>query len=63
MIVDDQGTEVGESITEGCWSAGCKEDGELVQAGEALFELETDKVTMAVPADVPGELSDPGGGG
>jgi 2-oxoglutarate dehydrogenase E2 component (dihydrolipoamide succinyltransferase) len=57
MIVDVKVPEVGESITEGILAGWLKEDGELVQAGEALFELETDKVTMAVPADVPGKLS------
>ena len=34
-----------------------KDDGDLVRAGEELFELETDKVTVAVPADVAGRLS------
>jgi 2-oxoglutarate dehydrogenase E2 component (dihydrolipoamide succinyltransferase) len=57
MIIEVKVPEVGESITEGVLAGWLKEDGELVQAGESLFELETDKVTMAVPADVPGKLS------
>ena len=57
MIVEVRIPEVGESITDGVLAAWLVEDGAGVQAGEDLFELETDKVTMAVPADVPGRVS------
>lgn len=42
---------VGESITEGVVSAWLKQDGDFVQSGEPLYELETDKITTEVPAD------------
>jgi 2-oxoglutarate dehydrogenase E2 component (dihydrolipoamide succinyltransferase) len=48
---------VGESITEGILSKWLKPDGSLVQAGEPLFELETDKATSVVPAPAAGVLS------
>ena len=57
MIVEVKVPEVGESITEGIITAWLKKDGEVVRAGEAIYELETDKVTMDVPADVGGQLS------
>lgn len=41
---------VGESITEGIIANWIKKDGEVVQNGESLFELETDKITTEVPA-------------
>jgi 2-oxoglutarate dehydrogenase E2 component (dihydrolipoamide succinyltransferase) len=47
---------VGESITEGTLSRWLKADGSKVQAGEPLFELETDKVTSDVPASSSGVL-------
>jgi 2-oxoglutarate dehydrogenase E2 component (dihydrolipoamide succinyltransferase) len=47
---------VGESITEGTLSRWLKTDGANVQAGEPLFELETDKVTSDVPAERSGVL-------
>ncbi len=48
---------VGESITEGVLVSWFKEEGESVQVDEALFELETDKITMTVPAEAAGRLS------
>jgi len=48
---------VGESITEGILSRWLKADGSSVQAGEPLFELETDKVSSDVPASSSGVLS------
>jgi len=56
MIAEVKIPEVGESITEGVLAAWYKKNGDLVQSGEDLFELETDKVTMSVPAEVPGKL-------
>ncbi len=57
MIVEVKIPEVGESITEGLLTTWLKKDGDVVKAGEELFELETDKITMGVPAEVPGRLS------
>ncbi len=48
---------VGESVTQGILSAWLRADGDLVTEGVDLFELETDKATMAVPAPVGGVLS------
>jgi 2-oxoglutarate dehydrogenase E2 component (dihydrolipoamide succinyltransferase) len=48
---------VGESITEGILTRWLKADGSAVQAGEPLFELETDKVTSDVPASSSGVLT------
>jgi 2-oxoglutarate dehydrogenase E2 component (dihydrolipoamide succinyltransferase) len=47
---------VGESITEGILSRWLKSDGSPVQAGEPLFELETDKASSDVPAAASGVL-------
>ena len=47
---------VGESISEGILSRWLKADGESVQAGEPLFELETDKASSVVPAPSSGVL-------
>ncbi len=56
MIVNITVPEVGESITEGLIAAWLKEDGDQVQAGEEVFELETDKITLAVTAEESGRL-------
>jgi 2-oxoglutarate dehydrogenase E2 component (dihydrolipoamide succinyltransferase) len=48
---------VGESVTEGVLVSWFKEEGEVVQADDALFELETDKITMTVAAEAAGRLS------
>ena len=47
---------VGESITEGILARWLKPDGSLVQSGEPLFELETDKASTVVPASTAGLL-------
>ncbi len=47
---------VGESITEGILSRWLKPDGSSVEAGEPLFELETDKATSNIPAPSAGTL-------
>jgi 2-oxoglutarate dehydrogenase E2 component (dihydrolipoamide succinyltransferase) len=47
---------VGESITEGILARWLKADGSPVQAGEDLFELETDKASSNVPAASSGVL-------
>jgi 2-oxoglutarate dehydrogenase E2 component (dihydrolipoamide succinyltransferase) len=49
--------EIGESISSGIIAAWLKEDSEAVEEGEDLFELETDKATLAVPSPATGILS------
>ncbi len=48
---------LGESITEATVSRWLKREGEAVAAGETLVELETDKITVEVPALKAGVLS------
>ncbi|KGE70903.1 2-oxoglutarate dehydrogenase complex dihydrolipoyllysine-residue succinyltransferase [Spirochaeta lutea] len=48
--------EVGESVSSGILALWLKKDGEYVQEGDELFELETDKATMAVPSQHAGVL-------
>jgi 2-oxoglutarate dehydrogenase E2 component (dihydrolipoamide succinyltransferase) len=47
---------VGESITSGILTSWIKKEGEQVEEGDDLFELETDKATVAVPAPADGIL-------
>ncbi len=47
---------VGESITSGLLSVWHKNDGDAVAAGEALFTLETDKVSTEIVAEKAGVL-------
>jgi 2-oxoglutarate dehydrogenase E2 component (dihydrolipoamide succinyltransferase) len=47
---------VGESITSGLLGVWSKPDGAYVNAGDPLFEIETDKVTSEVVAEVAGQL-------
>ncbi|HEX6942138.1 MAG TPA: 2-oxoglutarate dehydrogenase complex dihydrolipoyllysine-residue succinyltransferase [Gemmatimonadaceae bacterium] len=47
---------LGESIVEATISRWLKREGEAVAAGETLVELETDKVTVEVPATTSGVL-------
>ena len=47
---------VGESISQGTLAAWLKAEGQSVREGEELFELETDKATVAVPAPASGVL-------
>ncbi len=49
--------EVGESITEGILVEWLRQDGEFVELDDALFELETDKITMTVTSEFSGTLS------
>lgn len=49
--------EVGESVSGGILASWLKEDGESVAEGDELFELETDKATLSVPAPADGVLS------
>jgi 2-oxoglutarate dehydrogenase E2 component (dihydrolipoamide succinyltransferase) len=47
---------VGESVSKGTLSSWLKSDGGPVAEGEDLFELETDKATLAVPSPASGVL-------
>ncbi|PLW76398.1 2-oxoglutarate dehydrogenase complex dihydrolipoyllysine-residue succinyltransferase [Cohaesibacter celericrescens] len=49
---------LGESVTEATIGQWFKKTGEAVQADEPLVELETDKVTIEVPAPVAGTMGD-----
>ncbi|WP_334150566.1 2-oxoglutarate dehydrogenase complex dihydrolipoyllysine-residue succinyltransferase [Hyphomicrobium sp.] len=48
---------LGESVTEATVGKWLKKPGDAVKADEALVELETDKVTVEVPAPAAGKLS------
>jgi 2-oxoglutarate dehydrogenase E2 component (dihydrolipoamide succinyltransferase) len=56
MKTDVSIPEVGESVTQGILSAWLKKEGEMVAEGEDLFELETDKASLAIPAPASGML-------
>lgn len=47
---------MGESIEEGTISAVLKQEGESVEMDEAIFQIETDKVTVDVRAPEAGVL-------
>src|ERR1700726_2754024 len=47
---------VGESITSGVLSVWHKQTGDIVSEGEALFTLETDKISTEIPANGAGRL-------
>lgn len=47
---------VGESITSGVLGSWKKKNGDSVSSGEALFEIETDKVTSEVFAEADGTI-------
>ena len=49
--------QLGETVAEGTISAWLKAVGNSVDAGENLFEVETDKVSVEVPAIKSGVLS------
>ena len=49
---------LGESITEATVSKWIKNKGDVVNADEAIVELETDKVNLEVPASTSGVLSE-----
>ncbi|MGA8989098.1 MAG: biotin/lipoyl-containing protein, partial [Rhodoplanes sp.] len=49
---------LGESVTEATIGRWFKKAGEAVTADEPLVELETDKVTIEVPAPAAGVLSE-----
>jgi 2-oxoglutarate dehydrogenase E2 component (dihydrolipoamide succinyltransferase) len=56
MSIEIKVPAVGESITSGVLSAWHKQNGEMVQDGEPLYALETDKISTDVPAVGSGRL-------
>jgi 2-oxoglutarate dehydrogenase E2 component (dihydrolipoamide succinyltransferase) len=56
MSIEVKIPAVGESITSGVLSVWHKQSGEVVSEGEALFTLETDKISTDVPAVGAGKL-------
>ncbi|TCI65784.1 2-oxoglutarate dehydrogenase complex dihydrolipoyllysine-residue succinyltransferase [Exiguobacterium sp. SH0S2] len=50
--------ELAESITEGTVASWLKQPGDHVEKGEAIVELETDKVNIEVPSDESGTLEE-----
>jgi 2-oxoglutarate dehydrogenase E2 component (dihydrolipoamide succinyltransferase) len=57
MSIEVKIPAVGESITSGVLSVWHKQNGEFVKDGEALFALETDKISTDVPAPASGTIS------
>ena len=57
MIVEVKVPAVGESVVGGEILAWFKTEGESVEVGDNLFELETDKITLTVPSEHAGSLS------
>ena len=58
MAIDIKVPTLGESVTEATIGRWFKKPGEAVAADEPLVELETDKVTIEVPAPAGGVLSE-----
>src|SRR5260370_11365909 len=56
MSVEVKIPAVGESISSGVGSVWHKKSGDFVDAGEALFTLETDKVSTEIVAEKSGVL-------
>ena len=56
MAIEIKVPAVGESITSGVLGVWNKPDGAYVQAGDPLFEIETDKVTSEIVAESAGLL-------
>jgi 2-oxoglutarate dehydrogenase E2 component (dihydrolipoamide succinyltransferase) len=48
--------EAGESVSSGILSAWLAASGDIVEEGQEVFELETDKATLAVPSPYSGRL-------
>ena len=58
MATEIKVPSLGKSITEATVSKWLKRPGEAVAADEPIAELETDKVTLEVPAPASGTLSE-----
>src|SRR5579871_115194 len=50
--------QLGETVTEGKITVWFKSVGDAVQPGDNLFEIETDKTSMEVPATTAGTLAE-----
>ncbi len=57
MAIDIVMPQAGESVTSGVVSRWLKNNGERVQRDEGVVEIETDKVTLEVPAPAAGVVS------
>ncbi len=58
MAVEIRVPDLGESVTEASVGQWFKKEGEPVNADEPIVELETDKVTVEVPAPASGTISE-----
>ncbi len=56
MPIEIRVPQMGESVTEATILRWLKKEGDTVAAGEAVAELETDKVNVEVPADTGGTI-------
>src|ERR1700678_3475074 len=56
MSIDIKVPAMGESVTEATVARWFKKEGESVARDEPILELETDKVTVEVPAPAAGSL-------
>src|SRR5450631_4002415 len=50
--------QLGETVAEGKITTWFKQVGDAVKPGDNLFEIETDKVSMEVPAIAPGVITE-----
>src|SRR5690348_16083449 len=57
MAVEIKVPELGESVIEATVGRWLKKEGERVKVGEALVEIETDKVNLEVGAELEGVLA------
>lgn len=58
MLIDVVLPKIGMAMQDGTIVTWHKAVGDLVEAGEALFELETEKVSVSVEASDEGELAE-----
>lgn len=56
MAIEIKVPQAGESVTEADIAAWLKEDGDYIEMGDLICELETDKANMELPADGEGIL-------
>ena len=56
MSIDIKVPEMGESIVEATVGAWVKNEGDIIEAGETILELETEKVNLEVTAPASGQL-------
>ncbi len=57
MSVTVEVPSLGESVTEGYVAEWKKNEGDFIAEDEVLVELETDKITITVPAPVSGTIT------